>query len=88
MDPSSETTHAKYCIQSSTSSEQLGQLHQKKIKKRGRWNVCMCENIENWATVARPLHVECLKSNVSGADCYNVFAMVAFSRKARQALAY
>ena len=29
-----------------------------------------------------------MDSNVSGADCYNVFVMVAFSPKARQALAY
>jgi len=27
-------------------------------------------------------------SNVSGADCHNVFVMVAFSPKARQALAF
>ena len=29
-----------------------------------------------------------MNSNVSGADCYYVFVMVAFSPKARQALAY
>ena len=43
--------------------------------------VCMCENIENWATVARPLHIEYLKSNVSGADCYNVLSWLLFLQK-------
>ena len=41
--------------------------------------VHMCENIENWATVARPLHVECLKSNVSGADCFYFLVTSFFS---------
>ena len=60
-------------------------------KKEGKESVCVCVKIENWATVARPLNNEYRKdmiSNVRGADCYNFFAMVAFSRKARQALAY
>ena len=51
--------------------------------------VCLCENIEKLGYGgAATEHVECLTSNVSGADCYNVFVMVAFSPKARQALAY
>ena len=29
--------------------------------------------------MARPLHVECLKSNVSGADCYNVLSWLLFA---------
>ena len=52
--------------------------------------VCMCENIEkNWATVARPLHVEYRKdmdSNVSGADCYNVLSWLLFLQKLAERL--
>jgi len=48
--------------------------------------VCVCENIENWATVARPLSVSNQMSVVQIATmfCYGL----AFSPRARQALAY
>ena len=74
-----------------TEDGQLHQMQKKKRKKRGKECVCvcMCENIEKLGYGgAATVHVEHLKSNVSGADCYNVFVMVDFSPKARQALAY
>ncbi len=53
--------------------------------------VCMCENIKiglRWRGHYILSIEKDMVSNVSGADCYNVFVMVAFSPKARQALAY
>ena len=51
----------------------------------------MFENIENWASVAWPLHIEYRKGydlKCQWCRLLQCFVMVAFSPKARQALAY
>ena len=63
----------------------------KKKKKEEEECVCVCENMENWATVARPLHIEYHKGydlKCQWCRLLQCFVMVAFSPKARQALAY